>query len=399
MRVCTKDELLSEVCCGSGGDCDNHPVWTSTLEPEEPTTTIIVTNTTTTVQVSCGNHDASTCAECPQGHGAKWCNGDCVWKSGSCVLGAKDLENTDKDCWKHCKKTQGPCSWCGTKGMCCTTKSGWTDTSNGCDGTFGGSKFHTCALKPDNSTTTTTTTSTDTTSTDTTSTDTTTSTSTDTVAGCKSDTWPDVKKGKICDDCLALIKIKSYGTCGKYCKSLGLACVSAYEEVSNTCTIESTFGCDTKVLGSDGKVTSDALCKCTADTGSTAKQTTTATGKTTTMGGGAKMSGHGGGGGIATPGSRMDPEAGAEVTSAEEGENEEQEHEQEQEEEDDDEEEEGEEEEDEDEEEEEDEEKEEEEEEEEKDKEGEEKEKEEGEEGIASRIARLLEGLLANEGH
>ena len=87
--------------------------------------------------------------------------------------------------------------------------------------------------------------------------------------GCKSDTWPDVKKGGICDDCLALIKIKSYGTCGKYCKSLGLTCLSAYEEVSNTCTIESTFGCDTKVLGSDGKVTSDALCKCTADTGRT----------------------------------------------------------------------------------------------------------------------------------
>merc|ERR1711997_544020 len=174
-------------------------------------------------------------------------------------------------------------------------------------------------------------------------TDTTTSTGTNTVAGCKSDTWPDVKKGKICDDCLALIKIKSYGTCGKYCKSLGLTCVSAYEEVSNTCTIESTFGCDAKVLGSDGKVTSDALCKCTADTGSTAKdtsvdataKTTTATGATTTM------SGHGGGGGIATPGSRMDPEAGAEVTPAEEGENEEQEHEQEKDEEDDDDEEEG----------------------------------------------------------
>ena len=80
--------------------------------------------------------------------------------------------------------------------------------------------------------------------------------------GCKSDTWPDVKKGGICDDCLALIKIKSYGTCGKYCKSLGLACVSAYEEVSNTCTIESTFGCDTKVLNLDHRVTLDALCKC-----------------------------------------------------------------------------------------------------------------------------------------
>merc|ERR1711997_605522 len=237
--------------------------------------------------------------------------------------------------WKHCKKTQGPCSWCGTKGMCCTTWAGWTDTSNGCDGTFGGSKFHTCALKTDNSTTTTTTTSTDTTSTDTTSTDTT-STSTDTVAGCKSDTWPDVKKGKVCDDCLALIKIKSYGTCGKYCKSLGLACVSAYEEVSNTCTIESTFGCDAKVLGSDGKVTSDALCKCTADTGSTAKDTSvdaTATAKAAT-GATTTMSGHGGGGGIAYPGSRMDPEAGAEVTSAEEGEKEEEEEEEEEEEDD-----------------------------------------------------------------
>merc|ERR1712110_375469 len=194
MRVCTKDELLSEICCNTGGNCDNHPVWTSTLEP-------------------------------------------------------------------------------------------------------------------DNSTTTTTATSTDTTSTNTTSTDTTTSTSTDTVAGCKSDTWPDVKKGKICDDCLALIKIKSYGTCGKYCKSLGLTCVSAYEEVSNTCTIESTFGCDTKVLGSDGKVTSDALCKCTADTGSTASTNTT-----TTMGGHSTTT--------AAKGSTMDTtattavDAGAKTTAA-----------------------------------------------------------------------------------
>ena len=32
MRLCTKEELLSEVCCGMGGMCDNHPVWTSTLE-------------------------------------------------------------------------------------------------------------------------------------------------------------------------------------------------------------------------------------------------------------------------------------------------------------------------------------------------------------------------------
>ena len=31
-RLCTKDELLSDICCGSGGQCDSHPVWTSTLE-------------------------------------------------------------------------------------------------------------------------------------------------------------------------------------------------------------------------------------------------------------------------------------------------------------------------------------------------------------------------------
>ena len=29
-RLCTKDELLSDICCGTGGDCDSHEVWTST---------------------------------------------------------------------------------------------------------------------------------------------------------------------------------------------------------------------------------------------------------------------------------------------------------------------------------------------------------------------------------
>ena len=38
-RLCTKDELLKkefrngkmrEICCGTGGNCDNHAVWTST---------------------------------------------------------------------------------------------------------------------------------------------------------------------------------------------------------------------------------------------------------------------------------------------------------------------------------------------------------------------------------
>ena len=36
-------------------------------------------------QVSCGMHFADSCAECPQGNGAGWCNGQCVWVSNKCV--------------------------------------------------------------------------------------------------------------------------------------------------------------------------------------------------------------------------------------------------------------------------------------------------------------------------
>ena len=31
MRLCTKDELLTDVCCATGGGCDSLGVWTSTL--------------------------------------------------------------------------------------------------------------------------------------------------------------------------------------------------------------------------------------------------------------------------------------------------------------------------------------------------------------------------------
>lgn len=54
------------------------------------------------------------------------------------------LANTGVDCWGRCGSKQGPCDWCGKNGMCCTRRAGWTDTSNGCDGTFGGLKTHEC---------------------------------------------------------------------------------------------------------------------------------------------------------------------------------------------------------------------------------------------------------------
>jgi len=36
--------------------------------------------------VSCGGHSAATCADCPQGNGAAWCNGECTWENNACVV-------------------------------------------------------------------------------------------------------------------------------------------------------------------------------------------------------------------------------------------------------------------------------------------------------------------------
>merc|ERR1712038_485217 len=64
------------------------------------------------------------------------------------IIPTNDVEiaNAGQDCWSSCP-VQGPCAWCETKGYCCTKKSGWDDTSNGCDGTFGGAERHECVLK------------------------------------------------------------------------------------------------------------------------------------------------------------------------------------------------------------------------------------------------------------
>ena len=35
--------------------------------------------------ISCGGHEAATCADCPQGNGAAWCNGDCLWMNNQCI--------------------------------------------------------------------------------------------------------------------------------------------------------------------------------------------------------------------------------------------------------------------------------------------------------------------------
>mmetsp|Transcript_153214 Transcript_153214/g.491332 ORF Transcript_153214/g.491332 Transcript_153214/m.491332 type:complete len:168 (-) Transcript_153214:58-561(-) len=42
--------------------------------------------------VSCGGHRARTCRACPQGRGALWCNGDCVWVEDRCAPKAQVAE-------------------------------------------------------------------------------------------------------------------------------------------------------------------------------------------------------------------------------------------------------------------------------------------------------------------
>jgi len=38
------------------------------------------------VGVNCGAHHAKSCFACPQGNGASWCNGDCKWEGGQCII-------------------------------------------------------------------------------------------------------------------------------------------------------------------------------------------------------------------------------------------------------------------------------------------------------------------------
>ena len=58
----------------------------------------LAATTTNLVSVSCGNHNAASCSECPQGHGAGWCNGDCVWLNDECTTPSLPCPAKDTKC-------------------------------------------------------------------------------------------------------------------------------------------------------------------------------------------------------------------------------------------------------------------------------------------------------------
>ena len=53
--------------------------------------------------------------------------------------------------------------------------------------------------------------------------------------------------------------MEKYKTCGNYCMTIGMFCMNAYEEVSNTCVHEKQHSCDENVP------TGDLICECSAD--------------------------------------------------------------------------------------------------------------------------------------
>mmetsp|Transcript_15281 Transcript_15281/g.27787 ORF Transcript_15281/g.27787 Transcript_15281/m.27787 type:complete len:482 (-) Transcript_15281:109-1554(-) len=80
--------------------------------------------------VSCGNHFAQTCADCPQGNGESWCNGACVWSSengGEC----QSRSLLEVNCGGHFAKTCFGCSQGKGKNQCNGDCSWWPSKNGG----------------------------------------------------------------------------------------------------------------------------------------------------------------------------------------------------------------------------------------------------------------------------
>jgi len=70
--------------------------------------------------------------------------------------------------------------------------------------------------------------------------------------------WPHVDHDVTCDGCMALVETHPYGgRCDRYCESFGHVCVSAAEELDESCQVKYTARCNEPIVR-----TSDMLCKC-----------------------------------------------------------------------------------------------------------------------------------------
>merc|ERR1711990_345387 len=62
-------------------------------------------------EVWCGGHAAQSCAACPQGHGAAWCNGDCAWTNDQCELSGVSCGGHKASTCAECPQGFGE-AWC-----------------------------------------------------------------------------------------------------------------------------------------------------------------------------------------------------------------------------------------------------------------------------------------------
>jgi len=65
--------------------CANYGSW---LVTNKPTANEACCVCKAQITVNCGGHRASSCAQCPQGNGQWWCNGECSWINNNCVSSA-----------------------------------------------------------------------------------------------------------------------------------------------------------------------------------------------------------------------------------------------------------------------------------------------------------------------
>jgi len=74
--------------------------------------------------VVCGAHSASSCVECPQGHGESWCHGDCVWCADKNECQDKHAYINCPECTSkaltstQCERLGSQCSWCAQMEQC-----------------------------------------------------------------------------------------------------------------------------------------------------------------------------------------------------------------------------------------------------------------------------------------
>ena len=55
------------------------------------------------------------------------------------------IDNSGRECWSNCNKSNGKCSWCGSKGVCC--RKGVRVVGTECDGEIGGDGHHRCVAE------------------------------------------------------------------------------------------------------------------------------------------------------------------------------------------------------------------------------------------------------------